>query len=126
VIFVGPMTIANNSGTLSAEKMKVSWNEDYHLLFLDQPTGVGWSPSGNDTRVNNTNTAATDFYTFLTKFYTQTEFIPLLQYDLYIAGESYAGHYIPAFTKPILENIVTNKIPLKGIMIGDGLTDVQH
>jgi cathepsin A (carboxypeptidase C) len=46
----------------------------------------------------------------------------LKDYDFYLAGESYAGHYIPAFAKKILEND-TSTIPLKGILIGDGLTD---
>ena len=46
--------------------------------------------------------------------------------DLYITGESYAGHYVPAFGAKILEHNDQKgaiKIPLKGVAIGDGWID---
>lgn len=47
--------------------------------------------------------------------------------DFYIAGESYAGKYVPAIGYRIrisnLDPNATVKIPLKGIMIGDGFSD---
>ena len=63
------MEIVNTTGTLTVEKMKTTWNQDYHLIFIDQPTGVGWSPNGKDTNVSNTTDAANDFYTFITALY---------------------------------------------------------
>ncbi len=45
---------------------------------------------------------------------------------LYITGESYAGHYIPAFALKLMDNVTflnETKIVLEGIAIGDGWTD---
>lgn len=42
--------------------------------------------------------------------------------DFHIAGESYAGHYIPVFTSEILSHKKRN-INLKSVLIGNGLTD---
>ena len=43
-----------------------------------------------------------------------------------LCGESYAGHWIPAFARNIIEDFQANDIPLVGIMIGDGLHEAQH
>merc|ERR1711936_1178025 len=66
-------------------------------------------------------------YDFLQEFYKQ-----LPQYKnntLYITGESYAGHYIPAISYHIWEmNQFDNdnyKIPLRGLAIGNGLTNTE-
>ena len=43
--------------------------------------------------------------------------------DFYITGESYAGHYVPAIAY-YLEFVETDlDLTLKGIAIGNGLTD---
>ena len=47
----------------------------------------------------------------------------------YLLGESYAGHYVPAISHYIWEmNKVADedsKIPLKGLAIGNGLTNTE-
>ena len=43
--------------------------------------------------------------------------------DFYITGESYAGHYIPAIAWHLLNKDTGVKLNLKGIAIGNGLTD---
>jgi serine carboxypeptidase-like clade 4 len=43
--------------------------------------------------------------------------------DLYIVGESYAGHYVPAFGRAILASNSIYSKNLKGIAIGNGWTD---
>jgi len=45
--------------------MDTTWNDEYHLLFIDQPIGVGWTIKGETTNVNNTYDAADDFYSFI-------------------------------------------------------------
>ncbi len=103
-------------------------------MFVDQPIGVGWSPQGNETNVSSTAEAGDDFYKFITTFYSLKNFTMLHKYDLYLAGESYAGSYIPVFAQKIIENNGVTPIPLKGtfsptdpliligIIIGDGWT----
>ena len=54
--------------------METTWNEDYHLMFVDNPVGVGWSPKGKDTDVSRTTDAAEMFFTFLSTWYTLDEF----------------------------------------------------
>jgi cathepsin A (carboxypeptidase C) len=43
--------------------------------------------------------------------------------DLYITGESYAGHYIPAIAYYLINNSTTLPIKFKGIAIGNGWVD---
>jgi cathepsin A (carboxypeptidase C) len=59
-------------------------------------------------------------YALLTLFFKQ--FPEYAKQDFHIAGESYAGHYIPVFTAEILAHKKRN-INLKSVLIGNGLTD---
>lgn len=56
---------------------------------------------------------------------------PFSKYDktpLYIFGESYGGHYVPAFGQAVTDHNANDspKIPLKGLGIGDGLVSVKE
>jgi len=51
------------------------------------------------------------------------EWPALKKNPLFITGESFAGHYIPAFARTILMNKTNNSINLMGAAIGDGWTD---
>ena len=64
--------------------------------------------------------ASKDVYALLTLFFKQ--FPEYASQDFHIAGESYAGHYIPVFASEILSHKKTN-INLKSVLIGNGLTD---
>ncbi|KAF3909691.1 hypothetical protein AA313_de0208465 [Arthrobotrys entomopaga] len=95
-----------------------SWNNNASVIFLDQPVNVGYSYSGSD--VSNTVAAGKDVYALLSLFFKQ--FPEYAHQDFHIAGESYAGHYIPVFAHEILSNKKRN-INLKSVLIGNGLTD---
>jgi carboxypeptidase C (cathepsin A) len=69
--------------------------------------------------VNNTYDAAKHFVNFLYNFLQEWD---LKDNPIYLAGESYAGHYIPAFARYIISN-ATLGFNLRGVMIGDGLVD---
>jgi cathepsin A (carboxypeptidase C) len=95
-----------------------SWNSNASVIFLDQPVNVGFSYSGSS--VSTTTAAGKDVYALLTLFFKQ--FPEYATQDFHIAGESYAGHYIPAFAHEIMSHKKTN-INLKSVLIGNGLTD---
>ncbi|KAK2732413.1 hypothetical protein FQN57_002915 [Myotisia sp. PD_48] len=112
---LGPATID--------KKLKIvpnphSWNSNASVIFLDQPVNVGYSYSGSS--VSDTVTAGKDIYALLTLFFKQ--FPEYAHQDFHIAGESYAGHYIPVFAAEILAHKNRN-INLKTVLIGNGLTD---
>ncbi|KAL8642100.1 MAG: hypothetical protein Q9228_001185 [Teloschistes exilis] len=96
-----------------------SWNSNASVIFLDQPVNTGFSYSGSS--VSNTIAAGKDVYALLTLFFKT--FPEYAHQDFHIAGESYAGHYIPVFTSQILKFKKRN-INLKSVLIGNGLTDV--
>ncbi|KAI9829941.1 MAG: hypothetical protein M1819_005913 [Sarea resinae] len=112
---LGPSSIDEN---LKVVYNPYSWNSNASVIFLDQPVNVGFSYSGGT--VSNTVAAGKDVYALLTLFFKQ--FPQYAKQDFHIAGESYAGHYIPVFTSEILSHKKTN-INLKSVMIGNGLTD---
>ena len=95
-----------------------SWNTNASVIFLDQPVNVGFSYSGESC--TNTIAASKDVYALLTLFFKQ--FPEYAQQNFHIAGESYAGHYIPVFADEILRHKKRN-INLKSILIGNGLVD---
>ncbi|OHE92786.1 serine carboxypeptidase [Colletotrichum orchidophilum] len=95
-----------------------AWNNNASVIFLDQPVNVGYSYSGSS--VSNTVAAGKDVYALLSLFFH--EFPEYSKQDFHIAGESYAGHYIPVFASEILSHEDRN-INLKSVLIGNGLTD---
>ncbi|KAL6946796.1 carboxypeptidase C [Hanseniaspora vineae] len=96
-----------------------SWNKNASVIFLDQPVNVGYSYSSNS--VSSTVSAGKDVYAFLELFFQK--FPQFLQNEFHIAGESYAGHYIPQFAKEILVDHPDRSFELQSVMIGNGLTD---
>ncbi|KAL4867907.1 hypothetical protein BDV12DRAFT_170523 [Aspergillus spectabilis] len=112
---LGPSSIGENLKPIYND---FSWNSNASVIFLDQPVNVGYSYSNNP--VSDTVAAGKDVYALLTLFFKQ--FPEYAKQDFHIAGESYAGHYIPVFTSEILSHQKRN-INLKSVLIGNGLTD---
>ncbi|KAI5960387.1 uncharacterized protein KGF55_004679 [Candida pseudojiufengensis] len=114
---LGPSSI---NSTLQPVYNPYSWNSNASVIFLDQPVGVGYSYYGGDNEVKNTKTAAKNVYIFLELFFQK--FPQFLNNKFHIAGESYAGHYIPSFANEILKN-ADRSFELSSILIGNGITD---
>ncbi|CDK28353.1 unnamed protein product [Kuraishia capsulata CBS 1993] len=95
-----------------------SWNSNATVIFLDQPVNVGYSYSSSS--VSDTVAAGKDVYAFLQLFFQQ--FPEYTKNKFHIAGESYAGHYIPVFASEILTHDERN-FNLSSVLIGNGLTD---
>ncbi|OQR84795.1 serine protease family S10 [Achlya hypogyna] len=94
------------------------WNERANVLWVDQPAGVGLS-TGPITQPRD---VGPDMVRFLDGFFALHP--ELAGRPLFLTGESYAGHYIPAIATSILSAATpTSPINLRGIAIGNGLTD---
>lgn len=113
---LGPSSI---NATLQPVYNPYSWNSNATVIFLDQPVGVGYSYTEGD-EVKSTAAAAKDVYIFLELFFQQ--FPKFLNNDFHIAGESYAGHYIPSFASEIINN-ADRSFELASVLIGNGITD---
>lgn len=102
-----------------------SWNNNANIMWIDQPSGVGFSYGDKKSDGDSTEAeVADDLYSFLQEFFTaHGEYLPN---EFYVFGESYGGHYVPAITSRIYEgnnNKEGLNINLKGLGIGNGLTD---
>lgn len=109
----------NEDGSLKQNPS--SWNEISNLLYVDQPIGTGFSAGSALHDVRNETEVAEDMAIFLKGFVEQNP--QFSGRDFFITGESYAGHYVPAIAYH-LETVATDvPLNLKGIAIGNGLTD---
>ncbi|CAE6449683.1 unnamed protein product [Rhizoctonia solani] len=124
-IELGPCAIVEDGKNTTINKW--SWNTNVNMLFIDQPVGVGYSYTTGPTMTNSSDAAA-DMWVLLQMFYRRFgEYAG----ELHIAGESYAGVYIPYIARAIWKNNKKVgdydggdflKISLTSIMIGGGLT----
>lgn len=99
-----------------------SWNKRAHVLYIDQPIGTGFSTANNvfSHRVNGEQVSR-DFYEFLRNFYfAYPEF---KNRRMYLAGESYAGHYIPSISNYLYHNAEFYTYWPAGIIIASGWVD---
>jgi serine carboxypeptidase-like clade II len=96
---------------------------DANLLFLESPAGVGFSYTNTTQDLGEFGDALTahDAHSFLVNWFKR--FPQFKGHDFYIAGESYAGHYVPQLAEKILEDPENDRINLKGIMIGNAAID---
>jgi len=66
------------------------------VLFVDNPIGVGYSASANDSSLVSTiEQLSQDFNVFLQKFFASEDGKKYVDRKFYISGGSYAGKYIP-------------------------------
>ncbi|KAG4193348.1 hypothetical protein ERO13_A07G215800v2 [Gossypium hirsutum] len=121
----GPFQPGEN-GTLI--KNPYSWNIESHMLYLESPIGVGFSYSNTSKDYidwNDTQTAE-DNYRFILKWLE--EFPQFKDCDFFLAGESYAGHYIPQLAALLVEhnkNPNVEPVNLKAIALGNPLLDLD-
>lgn len=124
----GPCTVKPD---LTTELNPYSWNEHANVIWLDQPSNVGYSYAEDaEDADKDENDVGDNFFWFINGFLDKH---PELEgRDFYITGESYAGHYVPAAAHKIwLENKIIKdvgtpvRVNLKGIAIGNGLTNPE-
>lgn len=102
-----------------------SWNRIANMVFLESPAGVGFSVAGNgDVSSDDEKSGKENLQAMLSFF---DKFPQYRSNEFYIAGESYAGIYVPFLAYYIDEhnkNATDDQmINLKGFMVGNGVTD---
>ncbi|KAF3322310.1 serine carboxypeptidase-like 34 [Carex littledalei] len=106
---------------------KHAWNKEANVIFVESPVGVGFSytNTSSDLNILGDKITAEDSYAFLVNWFKK--FPQFKSHDFYIAGESYAGHYVPQLSEQIFDK---NKdcpkddyINFKGFMIGNAWMD---
>lgn len=115
----GPLSLQDGRAVLSEN----SWNEHANLVFVDHPIGTGFSPGSFAEAPKSEKEVANQFFIFLQGFYDR--FPEFRGRELYLVGESYAGHFIPFISTAILRSTecASAGIRLAGAAIGDGWVD---
>lgn len=122
----GPCTVLPN---LSTTLNPHSWTNEANVIWLDQPTNVGFSYGLNEDLDHSEDDVQENIFWFLHGFLDKHP--ELVGRPLFLAGESYAGHYIPAAahyiwrqnTKEAAQLNATARLNLQGIAIGNGLVN---
>ncbi|KAF8227953.1 alpha/beta-hydrolase [Tricholoma matsutake] len=123
----GPCRITNDSSSVTLNPY--SWNNEANVLYIDQPVGVGFSYG--TLNVGTSQQAASDVWTFLQIFLSDSRFSKYQKNNLALWTESYGGHYGPTFAAYFLSQnagiaagtVSGITLNLKVLGIGDGLTD---
>ena len=102
-----------------------SFNQVSHMLYVEQPSGVGFSYSQNTTDYNvGDQQAADDSYTLILEFLQM--FPEYAQAPFWVTSESYGGHYAPELTLRIIQGNAEGsnaQINLQGMQVGNAWTD---
>ncbi|XP_031478286.1 serine carboxypeptidase-like 45 [Nymphaea colorata] len=101
-----------------------SWNTEANILYVEMPAGVGFSYSRNmsDYDGMDDERTARDNLAFLRRWFIK--FPEYKNRELFITGESYAGHYIPQLAKLLIRTNKQQKVfNLKGIALGNPLLE---
>ncbi|CAA0817934.1 Serine carboxypeptidase-like 31 [Striga hermonthica] len=118
---IGPFLLVDNKNGSDLKLNPFSWNQKANLLFLESPIGVGFShtnTSGDYDTLGDDFTAQ-DAYAFLQKWFLK--FPSYRATPFYIAGESYAGKYVPELAEVIIDKNTKSSlfINLRGILLGN-------
>ncbi|KAL1532191.1 Serine carboxypeptidase-like 27 [Salvia divinorum] len=124
---MGPFRIHSDGRTLFLNPY--AWNKLANFLFLESPTGVGFSYSNtsSDLYTVGDQRTAEDAYVFLINW---LERFPQYKHrEFYITGESYAGHYVPQLSQLVYERnkgVQNPVLNFKGFMVGNAVIDDRH
>ncbi|CAG4997667.1 unnamed protein product [Parnassius apollo] len=118
---IGPFTI---DATFKLKRNQYSWLQNHSLVFFDNPVGTGFSfTEDNKGYTRDMTTYSSHLYTAFQQFLQV--FPELRTAPLYVAGESYAGKYVPSLGVEIHKrmNKPGGDVNLQGFMIGNAYVD---
>ncbi|GAA5958162.1 hypothetical protein JCM21900_002928 [Sporobolomyces salmonicolor] len=117
---IGPFRLMRG-GNGELTEVEGAWNEYANVIFIDQPVGTGYAYVETNAYVHDLPEAAQHVVKFMEGFYKV--FPEFQNHDTYIAGESYAGQYIPYIASAFLSSRLPVASHLKGLLIGNGWID---
>lgn len=113
------------NGTAPFARNPYTWARNAHVVFVENPPGVGFSyrTDDNDFAINDTANAISNYNALVHIF--QDKFPEYRTNGLFLSGESYAGIYVPMLAQQILSEGVPAILStaFKGIIVGNGVTD---
>lgn len=127
----GPFRLKRGDVDWTIDIAEYSWhNLPAYTVYIDQPVGTGISFTTSGKYPTNDKEVNIDFYYFLQEFLTlhADKFLEgnTMSRNLFFAGESHAGHYIPSMMNYIQKQNKKSPrivIPLSGAAIGNGWVD---
>jgi len=115
----GPFRVILTDDQFGPVLNDVTWNDEYHLLYVDNPVGVGYSVMNNDMPDNAMDNGIY-LMNFLERFF---QLYPnLKKQDFYLQGESYGGHFVLGLATQLLNNPQLG-ITFKGVGFQGGWYD---
>lgn len=114
----------NATGIPTLFRNEHAWSKVANVLIYDSPPPVGFSycgkPGGDGYSCGDWNDTRTTLATHKFLENWLSSYPEFASHDLYLSGESYAGVYIPALARAILnDNSSKTKDHLKGFAVGD-------
>jgi vitellogenic carboxypeptidase-like protein len=113
----GPFSL---DAALNPHWRPTTWAAQYNMVYLDNPRQTGYSYADADALCTDWQCYAADFDAWLAQFIVAFSF---QKNDVYITGESYGGHYVPAAAFAVMQNNAAGRQPainLAGVAIGNG------
>eukprot|EP00238_Polyblepharides_amylifera_P001590 CAMPEP_0196571802 /NCGR_PEP_ID=MMETSP1081-20130531/1939_1 /TAXON_ID=36882 /ORGANISM="Pyramimonas amylifera, Strain CCMP720" /LENGTH=553 /DNA_ID=CAMNT_0041888893 /DNA_START=167 /DNA_END=1828 /DNA_ORIENTATION=+ len=104
-----------------------NWNKLVNIFFIEQPAGVGYSYSLDESDYLDMGDvkAAKDNYNAIVAFFKK--FPQFKPHDFYISSESYGGHYMPMLAKELVDgNAIASadaRVNFKGLLVGNPYTN---
>lgn len=133
---IGPFSVGTQGQLL---RRRGAWTDQYSVLFVDNPVGAGFSNAPASELCDDTRECVSkNLMQILCQFY---EVFPEQRaQDLYITGESYAGHFAPALASHVHRQgcrcplyaeryspgYAGGRLPLRGLAVGNGWVDPVH
>lgn len=107
-------------GTFAPVRNPYTWVNLTNMIWVEQPVGTGFS-QGTPSATSEADVARQ----FLGFFKNFVETFGLQGRKIYIAGESYAGYYIPYIADAMLNSQDTAHFDVKGILMYDPSTSTD-
>lgn len=116
---IGPWWVLEDG---SIQPNRGAWNQRCGIIFVDNPVGTGFSLAATDDDIPKDNESVAKHLDYALNYFVRRN--PVFRSrPLFLAGESYAGKYIPALAYHMLVQPSPLRSQLLGISIGNGFTD---